>query len=192
MCWRSGTSMRREPASWANTASRAAGSGAVRKAIAAIWANGLGSAHTARMPWATARRAVQPVPAHGSSTVSPAAAKAESSASIRLSAGEGKYRSRSARPGRRRGRTTCWNRVRSASLIGSLRFFDQLLFELGLCGVLREGGVELLDLLGLVLVIVAERAALHVRSDATRGAHHAGREADLPEVGGMGEHLVDD
>src|SRR6188472_420615 len=56
----------------------------------------------------------------------------------------------------------------------SLRLFYQLLFELGLAGILREGRVKLLDLLGLfvgllhlVFVIVAKRAALHVRSDAT-------------------------
>ena len=66
------------------------GSGQLRNAIAASWLNGLASAATARIPWPMARRAVQPVPAQGSRTVSPEAAKAASSASSTLSAGGGR------------------------------------------------------------------------------------------------------
>jgi hypothetical protein len=117
MCCLSGTSTRRELASCANAASSTAASGAVRKAIAASWPNGLGSAATARMSCATARRAVHPMPDHGSRTVSPADAKAASSASMTLSAGEGRWRSRSANPAVRRGRTTWSAPFRSASVI---------------------------------------------------------------------------
>ncbi len=67
-------STRRDDPSWANAASTAATSGDRRNAWAAIWANGLASAATTRIPWLTARRAVQPVPDHGSRIVSPAAA----------------------------------------------------------------------------------------------------------------------
>src|SRR5680860_467575 len=174
MCWRSGTSTRRDAASWAKALSSTAGSGAVIRAIAAIWASGLASAATPRIPAAMARRAVQPVPAHGSRTVSPGCAKAASAASSWLSAGGGWERAKSARPGTRRGRMTWSSPVRSASII--LWLFCRLLFEFGLTGVFGKAGVELLDLLrvlvgllDLFLVIVATSGPLHVRSDARCG-----------------------
>src|ERR671918_1022335 len=79
----------------------------------------------------------------------------------------------------------------------SLRLFYQLLFELGLAGVLGERRVELFDLLGvlfgllhLVLVIVAKRAALHVRSDASSAGCDRG-ERDLSEIRRVREDLAD-
>ena len=157
MCWRRGTSTRREPASWANAASRTAGSGAVSSPMAASCANGLGSAATARIPAATARRAVQPVPAHGSSTVSPGVAKAASAASSWLSAGAGWYRSRRAETGEasRQDDVVESRPLRLGHRI--LWLFYQLLFELGLTGVLGQGGVELLDLLRVLVGLLDSR-----------------------------------
>ena len=157
MCCRSGTSTRREPASCAKAASSTDGSGAFRSAIAASWRTGWHRRRRRASRAATARRAVQPVPAHGSRTVSPGRRRPPA----RRRAGCRPARGGSARGGRGRGGVAGGRRgrvaVRSASLISQLRLFYQLLFELGLAGVLGKGRVELLDLLGVLIGLLAPR-----------------------------------